>query len=175
MPSFSLEDKKNLSDTDYLIIDSLKNNSRKNISDISSELNISTKTVSRRLDNLIKDFLVQFQIDWYPDNSGQIISIIILKLKTELIIDDNEFFKNLKKKFGAKILFTWSFSNLPNTKLVSVWAETMKELQNIESSFLSEAIYESVEVTVLLGGKMYPTWIDSQLEKKIRDIELNSK
>lgn len=173
MPFFSLGEKKKLSDMDYLIIDSLKDNSRKNRSDISNELNISTKTVSRRLDNLINNFLIQFQIDWYPDNSGQVTSIIILKLKSDLIVDDNEFIKNLRNQYGSKILFTWSFSNLPNIKLVSVWTETMKELQNIETSFLSETRYESVEVTVLIEGKMYPTWIDKQLEDKISNIKQN--
>jgi len=173
MPFFSLGEKKKLSDMDYLIIDSLKDNSRKNRSDISNELNISTKTVSRRLDNLINNFLIQFQIDWYPDNSGQVTSILILKLKSDLIVDDNEFIKNLRNQYGSKILFTWSFSNLPNIKLVSVWTETMKELQNIETSFLSETRYESVEVTVLIEGKMYPTWIDKQLEDKISNIKQN--
>ncbi len=175
MPSFSSENIKKLSDMDYLIIDSLKDNARKNISDIANELDISTKTVSRRLDNLINNFLVQFQIDWYPDNSGQIISIIILNLKSELIIEDNEFINNLKNHYGSKILFTWSFSNLPHIKLVSIWIESMKELQNIETSFLSDIRYESVEVTILIQGKMYPTWIDKQLEDRVKDIKLKLK
>ena len=172
-PSFSLKDTKKLSDMDFLIIDSLKNNSRKKISDISNELDISTKTVSRRLDNLINNFLIQFQIDWYPDNSGQVISNIILKLNSDLIVDDNELIKNLSKQYGSKILFTWSFSNLPNIKIVSVWTRTMKELQNIETSFISDIRYESVEVTVLIERKMYSTWIDKQLEDKIKDIKQN--
>jgi len=171
VPSLSLKDTKKLSDKDFLIIDSLKNNSRKKISDISNELDISTKTVSRRLNNLINNFLIQFQIDWYPDNSGQVISNIILKLKSDLIIDDNELIKNLSKQYGSKILFTWSFSNLPNIKLVSVWTRTMKELQNIETSFISDIRYESVEVTVLIEGKMYSTWIDKQLEEEIKVIK----
>jgi DNA-binding Lrp family transcriptional regulator len=171
VPSFSLKDTKKLSDKDFLIIDSLKNNSRKKISDISNELDISTKTVSRRLNNLINNFLIQFQIDWYPDNSDQVISNIILKLKSDLIVDDNELFKNLSKQYGSKILFTWSFINLPNIKIVSVWTRTMKELQNIETSFISDIRYESVEVTVLIEGKMYSTWIDKQLEDEIKDIK----
>ena len=172
-PSLSLKDTKKLSDTDFFIIDSLKNNSRKKISDISNELDISTKTVSRRLNNLINNFLIQFQIDWNPDNSDQVISNIILKLKSDLIIDDNELIKNLSKQYGSKILFTWSFSNLPNIKIVSVWTKTMKELQNIETSFISDIRYESVEVTVLIEGKMYSTWIDKQLELQIKDIKQN--
>ncbi|TFG24655.1 MAG: winged helix-turn-helix transcriptional regulator [Promethearchaeota archaeon] len=174
-PIFPSDDKKNLSDTDYLIMYSLKNNSRKNISDIASELNISTKTVSRRLENIIKSHLVQFYLEWYPDNSGQILSIIILKLKTELIINDTEFIDNLKKRYGSKIISTWSFSNLPNIKLIKIWTETMRELQELESSLLSDERYESVEITVLLYGKMYPIWIDKLLDEKIKEIDNESK
>ena len=174
-PTFYSSNKKSLSNTDYLIIDSLKNNSRKNISDIANELNISTKTVSRRLDNLIQSHLVQFYLEWYPDNSGQILSIIILKLKPELIINDTEFIDNLKKKYGSKIISTWSFSNLPNIKLIKIWTETMRELQELESSLLSDERYESVEITVLLYGKMYPIWIDNLLDEKIKEIESESK
>ena len=174
-PIFPSDDKKKLSNTDYLIINSLKNNSRKNISDIADELNISTKTISRRLENLIQNHLVQFYLDWYPDNSGQILSMIILKLKSELIINDTEFIESLKKRYGSKIIFTWSFSNLPNIKLVKVWTETMRELQELESSLLSDERNESVEITVLLYGKMYPTWIEKLLDEKIIEIDNESK
>ena len=173
-PVFSPDDNKTLSGTDYLIINSLKDNSRKNISDVANELNVSTKTVSRRLEKLIENDLVQCYIDWYPDNSGQILSMIILKLKSELIINDTEFINNLKKRYGSKIIFTWSFSNLPNIKLINIWTDTMRELQEIESSLLSDEIYESVEITVLLYGKMYPIWIEKLLDEKVREINYQS-
>lgn len=174
-PVFPSGDKKKLSDTDYLIINSLKNNSRKNISDIASELNISTKTVSRRLENLIQNDLIQFYLEWYPDNSGQILSMIILKLKPELIINDTEFIENFKKRYGSNVIFTWSFSNLPNIKLIKIWTETMRELQEIEASLLSDERYESVEITVLLYGKMYPMWLEKLLDEKIEEINNDSK
>lgn len=173
-PVFNLDDKKALSNSDYLIINSLKNNSRKNISDIANELNISTKTVSRRLDNLTENYLVNCYLDWYPDNSGQILSMIILKVKSELILNDAEFINSLKKRYGSKIIFTWSFSNLPNIKLMNIWTDSMRELQEIESSLLSDDKYESVEITVLLYGKMYPIWIDTLLDEKIGEIKNQS-
>ena len=169
-PVFPPDDIKTLSSTDYLIVNSLKNNSRKNISDIANELNISTKTISRRLDSLIENNLLQCYIDWYPDNTGQILSMLILKLKSELIIDDTKFIDNLKKRFGSKIIYTWSFSNLPNIKLINMWTDTMRELQEIESSILSDEKYESVEITVLLYGKMYQVWIEKLLDEKIKEI-----
>ena len=51
----------------------------------------------------------------------------------------------------------------------------MKELQIIETSFISDTRYESVEVTVLIEGHMYSTWINKQLEEEIEVIKQNLK
>ena len=161
-------------DLDYLIINSLKNNSRKSISDIALEVNASTKTIRRRLDRLNDSFLVQFQIDWYPDKTGIIPSMINLKLDSNVIIDDREFEDKLKNKLGSKILFTWSFSNLPNLKIISIWTQSMKELQELQTLLLSEN-FEKVDLTVLIEGKMFPTWIDTFLENKVNEIKSKSK
>ncbi len=158
-------------DLDYLIINSLKNNSRKSISDIALEVGVSTKTIRRRLDRLTENFLVQFQIDWYPDKTGIIPSMINLKLDSNKIIDDNEFEDKVKKILGSKMLFFWALSNLPNFKIISLWTQSMKELQEIQDQFLSED-YEKVDLTVIIKGKMFPTWIDTFLEEKVREIKL---
>jgi DNA-binding Lrp family transcriptional regulator len=176
MPPIALEELnfKPPTDLDYLIINSLKNNSRKSISDIALEVGASTKTIRRRLDRLTENFLVQFQIDWYPDKTGIIMSMINLKLEQNQIIDDKELDYKLKKKLGSKVLIIWSFSNLPNLKFLSIWTHSMKELQEIQSMLLSEN-YEKVDLTVLIGGKMFPTWIDTYLEEKVKEIKLKSK
>ena len=72
---------------DYLIIQSLKNNSRKTISDVSKEIDSSTKTIRRHLNRLIEKNLVTFTVDWYPDKTPQLISMIILKLKPNVDFD----------------------------------------------------------------------------------------
>ncbi|MFX0142824.1 MAG: AsnC family transcriptional regulator [Candidatus Hodarchaeota archaeon] len=176
IPPIALEDLnlKPLTDLDYLIINSLKNNSRKSISDIALEVGASTKTIRRRLDSLTEKFLVQFQIDWYPDKTGIIASMINLKLATNIIIDDKEFEYKLRKKLGSNILFIWSFSNLPNLKTISIWSQSMKEIQEIQTLLLSEN-YEKVDLTVLIEGKMFPTWIDTYLQDKVKEIKAKSK
>ena len=161
-------------DLDYLIINSLKNNSRKSISDIALEVGASTKTIRRRLDRLTENFLIQFQIDWYPYRTGIIPSMIHLRLDPSKIIDDRELKDKLKKILGSKILFTWSFSNLPNLKIISIWTQSMKELQELQDLLLSEN-YEKVDLTVLIEGKMFPTWIDTFLEEKVNEIKSKSK
>ncbi|MFX0024741.1 MAG: AsnC family transcriptional regulator [Candidatus Hermodarchaeota archaeon] len=173
MPPIAVEELnfKPPTDLDYLIINSLKDNSRKAISDIALEVGASTKTIRRRLDRLTDNFLVQFQIDWYPDKTGIIPSMINLKSDSSKIIDDNEFENKVKRLLGSKMLFLWSFSNLPNFKIISILTQTMKELQEIQDYFLSEN-YEKVDLMVLIKGKMFPTWIDTFLEEKVNEIKL---
>jgi len=168
MPSILIRDKLNLSNLDYLIVNSLKNNSRKTISDVAEEVGASTKTIRRRLDRLIENFLIEFQIDWFPTI---IFTMIILKLKSDSLIDDSDFNNNLKKNYGSQIVFSWAFSNLPHTKLICVWTKSMKELQEIESSLVSEN-YDSVEVTILIEGINFPTWRETYLKEKIQEINL---
>jgi DNA-binding Lrp family transcriptional regulator len=159
----------NISKLDYLIIYSLKNNSRKTISDISKEINASTKTIRRHLNRLIEKNLVRFTVDWYPDKTPQMVSMILLKLKPNVDFDDSLFIADLRNQYNQKIVFHWTFSNLPNSLVVCVRTETMKEIQDIkESLYLME--FESVDVHILIEGKMYSTWLDTHLDNKIKEL-----
>lgn len=160
----------NLSNIDYLIINALKNNSRKSVTDVSDEVGVSTKTVRRHLSRLEDKKLIDYSIDWYPDKSAVVISIIILKLDPKSEVDKSVMMIELRKKLGPAILFTWNFVNLPNQILVCVWTHTMKELQEIETSLLSQN-FASVKVTILINGKMFPIWRDTYLEDKVREIK----
>lgn len=160
----------NLSNMDYLIINALKNNSRKSVTDVSDEIGVSTKTVRRHLSRLEDKKLIDYSIDWYPDKSAVVISIIILKLDPKSEVDKSVMMIELRKKLGPAILFIWNFVNLPNQILVCVWTHTMKELQEIETSLLSQN-FASVKVTILINGKMFPIWRDTYLEDKVREIK----
>ncbi|MHA1946120.1 MAG: hypothetical protein ACXADW_12065 [Candidatus Hodarchaeales archaeon] len=46
----------------------------------------------------------------------------------------------------------------------------MKELQDIES-YLLEIDLESADVTLLVDGMLYSTWIDEYLDEKIMEIK----
>ncbi|NVM52271.1 MAG: Lrp/AsnC family transcriptional regulator [Candidatus Helarchaeota archaeon] len=162
-----------LSNLDFLIVNSLKDNSRKLITEVAQEVRASTKTVKRRLTRLIEKNLVHFSIDWYPDKSNDILSIFILKLNPHLNLDKMNLMRTLRKQYGQNLAFSWVFSNLPNLMLVCFWTNTMKELQRIESSIKSEK-FESVTATILLRGANYPTWQDKYLEAKIKEINANS-
>jgi len=160
----------NLSTTDFLIANALKNNSRKPVVEIAEEVGVSTKTVRRRLDRLIENHLIDFSIHWYPDKCSEVIAMIILTLKPTIDADKTEIIKTLRDRYGQTILFTWTFSTLPNTIVVSVWVSSMKELQDIQTSLISDD-FESVSINIGIEGKIFPTWRNKYLEDKIKEIK----
>lgn len=158
------------SNLDFFIINSLKKNSRKPVTDIADEVGTTSKTVRRHLNKLIEEKLIHFSIEWYPDKSAIIMSIVILKLNPKLQEDKLKLMEELRKEHGQTILFSWNISNIPNLMLVCVWTHSMKELQELEASLISKK-FNSVNATVLVKGKMYPSWRDAYLEEKIKDIK----
>jgi len=159
----------NLTTTDFLIANALKDNSRKTVVEIAAEVGVSTKTVRRRLDRLIENRFIDFSVYWYPDKCSEVIAMIILTLKPTIDADKTEIIKALRDRYGQTILFTWVFSTLPNIIVVCVWVSSMKELQDIQTSLNSDD-FESVSINIGIGGKIFPTWREKYLEDKIKEI-----
>ena len=68
---------------DYRIINALKDDSRRNLADVATELGVSAKTVRRRLDRMTKNDLIELTLEWYPDKSDDIITLMDVKLKPD--------------------------------------------------------------------------------------------
>jgi DNA-binding Lrp family transcriptional regulator len=148
---------------DYQIIGSLKNNSRKATSEVANELRVSAKTVRRRLARMMKDRLVELSMEWYPDASNDIISLIHVHLKPQA---DKNTMAKLFQKYAPNIVFYWGFSNLPNVFIMMFWTSSMKDLQGIRESLEKEADLQSVAPNVLYTGYIFETWRDQLLEEK---------
>ncbi len=151
-----------LCDLDYKIIRSLQANSRKPLSEVADELGIATKTVRRRLNRMVKNWLIDLSVDWYPDASNDIVTLIELRFKPDA--DPNIIYK-LAKNFSPNVLFFWSYANIPNTATFAVWTNTMKELQAIRETLDKEAGILSVTPNILYVGYIFKTWRDQIPEK----------
>ncbi|MBT0158811.1 AsnC family protein [Candidatus Bathyarchaeota archaeon A05DMB-2] len=114
---------KTLYPLDYQIIQSLRDNSRKATSEVADELSVSAKTVRRRLSRMMKDHLIELSMEWYPDVSNDIISLIHLRVKPQT---DKNTMNRILRKYAPNMVFYWGFSNLPDTFIAMVWTNTMK-------------------------------------------------
>ena len=160
-PSHKLTDK-SLCDLDYRIIRALKDNSRKAISDVAEELGISAKTARRRLSLMIKNSLIELSIEWYPDKSNDILTIVDLHLKPNV---DTKEANSILRKYAPNTLFYFSYVNMPNTATFVVWTNSMIELQNIREKLEKEENVASITPNILLKGYIFNTWRDKLVEK----------
>ncbi|MGQ9552377.1 MAG: Lrp/AsnC family transcriptional regulator [Candidatus Bathycorpusculaceae bacterium] len=148
---------------DREIIYSLRDNSRKALADIAEELGVSAKTVRRRLSNMINKGLIELSMEWYPDASNDIMTIIHIRLKPEV---EKKAVFNVLKTYFPNMIFHWSFSNLPNELLSVFWTNTMKELRDIQQRLVNEVTVESIMPNILYTGYIFDTWRDDLLRPK---------
>lgn len=142
---------------DCKIIRSMKDNSRKPIADIAEEIGVSAKTVRRRLAYMRKNFLVQYAMEWYPDQANDIISIFHVRFKDTAPANAADI---ILQKYYPNTLFYWSFTNIPNSCVFLVWTPTSKELMETRESFEQENSMESVAPNVIYTGYIMPCWRD---------------
>jgi hypothetical protein len=152
-----------LCDLDYHIIQSLKDNSRKAVSDMALELGVSAKTVRRRLNRMTKNNLIELSLEWYPDKSNDIITLLDLRLKLDAELNVVPF--QILKRHAPNTLFYWSFANIPNSIIFTLWTNSMNELQSLRESLEKEPYVESAVPNILYKGYIFNTWRDHIGEK----------
>ncbi len=146
-----------LCDLDYKIIHSLSENSRKPLLEIAEELGLATKTVRRRLNRMIKNSLIELSVELYPDKSDDDLTILDLRTKTDAT---SNLLLRIAKEHYPRMLFFWSYSNIPNMATFVVWTNTMRELQIIRETLEKEPGTTSVTLNTLLVGYLFRTWRD---------------
>ena len=147
-----------LCELDYKIINALKDDSRKAISEIAATINISAKTVRRRLSRMTKNNLIELGLEWYPDKSNDIITLIDVHLKPNTDINTAPF--QILRKYAPNTLFYWTFANIPNKVTFTVWTNTMNELQNLRERLETEPTVKFVVPNILYKGYIFSTWRD---------------
>jgi DNA-binding Lrp family transcriptional regulator len=146
-----------LCELDYKIIRSLKMDSRKPVADIAEEIGVSAKTVRRRLDRMIKNFLIELSIEWFPDASNDIISAFHVHLKPDA---DKNLANTINGKNYPKTLFYWGFSNLPNTYLFMTWSPTSRDVKELREKIEQDPGVQSVSPNIIFTGYVFESWRD---------------
>jgi Lrp/AsnC family leucine-responsive transcriptional regulator len=147
-----------LCDLDYRVISSLRDNSRKAIADVATELGVSAKTVRRRLNRMIKNNLIELTMEWYPDKSDDITTLMDLKLKPGSNLAAVGF--QIQKNYGSNALFFWCYANIPDALTFVIWTNNMGELHRLREKIEREPDVISAVPYVLTTGYIFETWRD---------------
>jgi DNA-binding Lrp family transcriptional regulator len=151
--------KDSLRPLDYQILACLRKDSRKPASDIAAEVNASAKTVHRRLEWMLEKGLVDFTIDWYPDASNDIVSLI--HVDTSKGFDRQKVLEAVRQQFPERVLVEILFSNFPNLIVLFMWTNSMKQMEDLREGVSKAEGVKSVTLNVLQIGYIFETWRDA--------------
>ncbi|MBD3404632.1 MAG: AsnC family transcriptional regulator [Candidatus Lokiarchaeota archaeon] len=154
--------KKELDKIDWRILQELHNDSRKSFADIAEELNVSAKTIRRRLEVLEENDQIQYSINWYPEASNDIISVFQIFLQAS--VDKQKVGLDIIKKYFPNTLFFWSFGNIPNSIIVLAWNETMRDLTHLRLGLEEFNEISSITTNIIYSGHVFDTWREGLLE-----------
>ena len=158
IPSVGVDHQEALRPIDFQILASLKKDSRKPATEVAAEVNASVKTVHRRLEWMMEKGLVEFSIDWYPDASDDIVSLCHIEVDGGS--DRMKVLDALRKQFAENVLVWMLFSNLPNTLVLFLWTNSMRQMEGLRGSMSSFEGIKSAMMNVLQVGYMFDTWRD---------------
>jgi DNA-binding Lrp family transcriptional regulator len=152
-----------LTTIDYKILRILNRAARKSITDIADVVGLSAKTVRKRLDQMIKNNLVKFSIEYTPLYDNSFITVFHGSLKEGT--DINATTKYLEKKYDQNIAHCYSYSNIPNFITITSWTKAAQESQILQKALQSEG-FKDVVPHIFLSLSWYDCWIDQLLRSK---------
>jgi hypothetical protein len=125
---------------------------------IAEETGLSSKTVRRRIDRMIKDKLIEHEIDWYLGIEDDIWFLLYVRSVNPIVKD--ELFKKLTRFEGNIFSGGDYYVNEPALFAVDGFAPSMNDLREIvNTTLLTEGVTE-VFPTVVLMSHMFDTWVN---------------
>jgi DNA-binding Lrp family transcriptional regulator len=147
-----------LTGTDYRILASLQENSRKQISDVALELGISAKMARRRLARMEKNKLVFYDIRYYHPLTGDITTIMHMYLK--LGQENTAVAAAISGEYRKNIIFVRMFSTVQDLVIVNVWTKTTMEMKVLLDSMYADGFFEKIVPHVAYDLHYFDTWCD---------------
>ncbi len=165
MPSAGIRRPKEvLRPLDYQILASLRKDSRKPASEVAEEVKASAKTVHRRLEWMVEKGLVEFNIDWYPDASNDIVSLCHVEIGRG--VERTKLLEVVRDRFSQSILVEVVFGNLPNLVVLFLWTNSMKQMEELRENISQTEGVRGAMLNVLQIGYIFDTWRDGLVMKQ---------
>jgi DNA-binding Lrp family transcriptional regulator len=138
---------------DIRIVEALRNDSRRPVTELAKELGVATRTVNRHIDRLVKKMLVHFAIGWHPQQSGDIITAVHLKVRLDG--DRDKAAVALVRRLATREIITYSFSDKPDSIICLAWSPSILSLNELVRDLENDGMYEAVLPNVILDARYY--------------------
>ena len=152
-----------LSAIDYKILKTLNRDARKPITDVADDIGLSAKTVRKRLNRMIENYLALFSIEYTPLYESSFITVYHLHLKEGT--DMNSIIQHIEEKYSQNVMHLYSYSNIPNFMTITSWTKTAQESRLLQKQLKTEG-FKDITPHIFLSLKWYDCWVDQLLKSK---------
>lgn len=152
-----------LTNIDYKILRSLNKDARKPITDVAEDVGVSTKTVKKRLDRMVENNLVDFNINLSDKAENNLTTGFHIYLKEGSNIDST--IQYLYGKYSKNIIMCVSYSNIPNYITMHTWTRNTQESHEIHKELQTEG-FKDIIPHLVISSKYYDFWVDQLLRTK---------
>ncbi|MFW9824001.1 MAG: AsnC family transcriptional regulator [Candidatus Thorarchaeota archaeon] len=148
-----------ITNTDWRIINAMKDNCRKTDVEIANELGISTKTVRRRLAYLKENLIILFMIDLDTSAADFLSYLLIVKFQRIASESYNDVLKIVKKYF-----YVWRIAN-QEAFIITVFIDRLRDIDDQVREI--EKVPYVKDVISFIPTKMF--YFESWIDKMIKD------
>jgi DNA-binding Lrp family transcriptional regulator len=155
-----------LTGTDYRILAVLRENCRKQIVDVATELGLAAKTVRRHIERMEENDLISYGIKFDHALLGGTFTLLDLYVKSEA--DAREVPGLVRNKYSGNLLSLRTFSTAPDEIAVDVWTRTLTDLKALQDSLQEEGVFERIVPILVYHVNYFDTWRDDLIREKVR-------
>lgn len=138
---------------DVKIVEALREDARKPVSDLAEELGVAPRTVTRHIDRLNREMLVHFGYEWYPQKSGDIITALHLTVRKGK--EREKVAAALVKRLAMREIITYSFADRPDFMITLVWSPSLLDLNNLVGELEKDDMYEEIIPNIIMDARYY--------------------
>jgi DNA-binding Lrp family transcriptional regulator len=161
MPSKWIGSRNKINPNDLSIIRSLREDCRKSFSDVAEELNISTRTVRRRLDKLISEGDIYLRAEMVPTASGDIVSFFFLYLTDG--VDRDRIAHEIHRDNYPYVMSMVPISNVPGLLIANCWSDSMRKVEELKMTLQEKYPVERIDLNVLYDIHFIDCWVDREV------------
>jgi DNA-binding Lrp family transcriptional regulator len=150
------ESYKELSPLDLRIIAALRGNVRRSASEIAKVIGVTTKTVSRRLDDMISEGSLELHVRWDSTLVGDMYFVAQVTLRDGA--DSGTVGRRLLKNYPFKDAFFVAYGNMPNFLTWIFWTSDMSEMRRILRVVDEDEDVVSLVPNFVFLERIYSNW-----------------
>lgn len=150
-----------LTTIDYKILKTLNKDARKPVTDIADEVGLSAKTVKKRLDRMIENYLVEFSIQTKAQHNLLTGFHISLNEGTDI----NSKMQDVTEKYGQNVVGVLNYSNIPNFFTMYIWTRNIQDSNKVNEELQNKGFKDVIPI-IFLSSNYFDCWVDQLLRTK---------